>query len=194
MVNLQTRVVNILTKPAVEWPVIAAEPTDVATLYKQYIAPLAAIPAVCSFIGQVVFGVSFLGYTYRTPVVRGLTTAIVSYVMALVSAYVCALIIQNLAPRFKSSGTLIDALKLVAYASTAAWVAGILNILPALSVLGILAGLYSIYLFYLGLPVMMKTPEDQVVPYMVVSAVVVIVVTLIGVALSAAFARPTFPI
>jgi hypothetical protein len=49
-----------------------------------------------------------------------------------------------------------------------------LNALPVLMPLGILAGLYSIYLFYTGLPVMMKTPESKVVPYMVVSAVVMI--------------------
>ena len=31
--NLQARVVNILTRPAAEWPIIASEPTDVASLY-----------------------------------------------------------------------------------------------------------------------------------------------------------------
>jgi len=48
--NLQTRVKNILTQPASEWTVIAAEPTDVMGLYRNYIVILAAIPAVCLFV------------------------------------------------------------------------------------------------------------------------------------------------
>src|SRR5262245_35183860 len=104
MVSLQTRVTNILTKPAAEWPVIAAETTDAATLYKQYIAPLAAIPVVCSFISQVIFGiyVPFVG-RIRVGAIRGLTGAIVTYVLMLAGAYVSAIVIEKLAPRFKSS-------------------------------------------------------------------------------------------
>lgn len=192
MIDLKTRVINILTKPAAEWPVIAAEPTDVATLYKQYIMPLAAIPAIATFIGHTVFGVyvPILG-TIRTGPVRGLSLLIVTYVLTLASVYISALVIEKLAPTFKSSGTTMDALKLVAYASTAAWLAGILNIVPALAVIGMLAGLYSIYLFYLGLPVLMKTPADQVIVYMIVSAVVIILVYVVGGAVAAALTAPT---
>jgi hypothetical protein len=63
-------------------------------------------------------------------------------------------------------------------------VAGIVNVLPQLSPLGFLAGLYSIYLFYLGMTPMMKTPDDQVIPYMVVSAILVIVLMLVAGALA----------
>ena len=67
---------------------------------------------------------------------------------------------------------------MVAYATTASAVAGIFYILPALSFL-IIVGLYSIYLFYIGLPKLKKTPEDQVVVYMIVSAVAIIVVSIV---------------
>lgn len=180
MVNLQQRVVNILTKPKDEWPVIAAESTDVASLYKQYIAPLAAIPSVCSFIGMATVGVGlpFIGHI-RIGFGAGLRSLIVGYVMALVVAFVAALIIEKLAPRFKSSGSTVDALKLVAYASTPGWIAGVLSLVPMLGALGILAGLYGIYLFYLGLTPVMKTPSDQLLPYMIVAAICVIVVTFL---------------
>jgi Yip1 domain len=176
--NLQARVTNILKQPALEWPVIAAEPTDVATLLQGYAAPLAAIPAICRWIGLSVIGMSvpLLG-TYRVGIVRGLANAIVSWVFALVGAYVAALVIEKLAPTFKSSGTTVQALKLVVYSSTPVWVAGVLNLIPALSPLIIIAALYAIYLFYLGLPHLMHTPSDQVIPYMIVSALVVIVIS-----------------
>lgn len=182
MANLQTRVVNILKSPETEWPVIAGESTDAGRLFREYIIPLSAIPVVASFIGMSLIGVGF----YRRPVVAGVSLLVVSYVLGLIGTYVCAMVIEWLAPKFKSSGSRVDALKLVAYASTPVWVAGVLNILPALGVIGLLAGLYAIYLFYLGLPILMKTPADQVVGFMIVAALVIIVVSVIMMSLATA--------
>ena len=50
---LQERVKRILTDPTREWPVIAAEQTSIEQLYRTYIGPLALIPAVAGFIGNV---------------------------------------------------------------------------------------------------------------------------------------------
>jgi hypothetical protein len=174
--SLQDRVIKILTTPHTEWPVIDAESTDVAKLYSGYIAILAAIPAVCSFIGQTVVGIPIFG---RVSMPVAFVDMILAYCVSLLSVYIAAFIIDKLAPTFKSTPNFIQALKLVAYASTASWVAGVLNLIPVLGVLAILAGLYGIYLFYLGVPVLMKTPQDQVIIYMIVSAVVVIVVSFV---------------
>jgi hypothetical protein len=187
MASLQTRVMNMLKSPATEWPAVAAESTDAGRLYREYIIPLSAIPVIATFIGYSIIGASmpFLGF-YRRPMVAGVSLMVVSYVMGLISTYVCALVIEWLAPKFKSSGSRLDALKLVAYASTPIWIAGVLNVLPALAMLGLLAGLYAIYVFYLGLPIMMKTPADQVIVYMIVSALVIIVVNIVMMSIATA--------
>jgi Yip1 domain len=179
-VNLQTRVVNILTKPGDEWPIIAAEPATVATVYSGYVMILAAIPAVCSLIGSTVFGITLpiIG-TYRVGLAQGLATMVLSYVMALAGVYIAALVIQKLAPTFQSDADLVQAFKLVTYSMTAPWVAGVLNIIPALGLIVVLAAIYGIYLCYLGMTPVMKTPQDKVIPYMAVSAVVVIVVNVV---------------
>lgn len=185
---LQTRVTGILTKPADEWPLIAAETIEPAALMRDYAAPLAAIPAVCRWIGLSIVGISlpFLG-TYRIGTVRGAANAIVSWVFALVGAWLAAMVVEKLAPTFQSRGSFVQALKLVVYAMTPVWIAGVLNLIPALAVLGILAALDSVYIFYLGLPVMMATPPDKVVPYMVVSALVIIVLSVVLGLVAAAF-------
>jgi hypothetical protein len=184
--SLQTRVTNILTKPAAEWPVIAAESTEAAGLMRDYAAPLAAIPAVCRFIGMTVIGISTFVGTIRTGMVRGAAGAIVSWVFALAGAWLAAMVIEKLAPNFQSRGSMVQALKLVVYSMTPVWVAGVINLIPALAPLGIIAALYAVYLFYLGLPVMMGTPEDKVVPYMAVSALVIIVLSVVLGAFAAA--------
>lgn len=196
--NLQTRVVNILTKPSQEWQAIAAEPRDVAGLYRNYIVLLAAIPAICTALGQSIvgFSVPFVGY-YRAPITSAVAGAVFTYVLGLVFLYVAAVIVAKLAPNFQSEPDVAQALKLVAYSSTPTWVAGVLYLIPNLGVLAILAGLYSIYLVYLGMTPTLKTPKDKVIVYMVVCAVVMIAVSIVGGlvagALSAAMGFGVFP-
>jgi hypothetical protein len=177
--NLQTRVINILSKPAQEWPVIASESTDVAALYKEYIIPLAAIPAICGFLGMMLIGV--------TSMASGLAGLIVGYVLSLVGIFLAAFIVDKLAPSFQSTGGIVQALKMVAFASTPSWVAGVLHLVPLLGALALLAALYGVYLFYLGLPSVMKTPPDKVIPYIVVSAVVIIVISVVTASISGIF-------
>ena len=177
---LLDRVKKILLDPRREWPIIAAEPTTTEKLYSSYIVPLAAIPAIAGFIGTSIIGLSlpFVG-AYRVGIISGLTNAFVTYVLTLVMVYVAAMIVDKLAPTFDSTPNQIQALKLVAYSYTAAWVASVFNAIPLLFLIAFLGSLYTIYLFYVGLPFTMKTPESKVIPYMVVSAVVVICLSFV---------------
>lgn len=145
--NLVQRVQDILLHPKRTWPEIEAESTDAATLYREYVLILAAIPAIAGFIGLSIVGAGAFGVSFRLPIVTGLVQAVVSYVLSLVMVYVLALIVDALAPSFGGQRSPIQALKLVAYASTAGFVGGIFSLLPSLAVLGALVGLYSVYLF-----------------------------------------------
>ena len=174
--NLQARVKAVLTSPKTEWEVIATEATDVAALYKNYIVILAAIPAVCSVVGLLIFGFPMVG---RPGFMGAVRVGVATYVASIVGPIVAAFVIDQLAPKFRSSGGLVQALKMVAFASTPVWVAGVVNLVPAFAALGLIAALYGVYLFYLGLPAVMKTPVEQVVPFMAVAALTVIVVNIV---------------
>ncbi|MET3395165.1 MULTISPECIES: Yip1 family protein [Variovorax] len=173
--NLVERVQAILLKPKATWPEIDAEPADAASLYKNYVMILALIPALASFIGLSLIGVGAFGVSFRVPLASGLANMIVGYVLSLVMVFVLALIIDAMAPTFEGSRSQIGALKLSAYASTAAFVGGVFSLLPSLSVLGALAALYGIYLLYTGLPVLMKCPPDKAIAYTAVVVVCAIV-------------------
>jgi hypothetical protein len=181
--DIVRRVQDILLKPRETWPTIASEPGDAGSLYRQYLMILAAIPALAGFLGMTLVG---LGFGMRVPALFGLSAMLVNYVLTLVMVYVLALIVDALAPTFGGTRDRMQALKLVAYGSTAALVGGIFSLLPMLSILGLLAALYSIYLFYLGLPVLMKCPQDKAVAYTAVVGVLSIVAGLVVGALAAA--------
>lgn len=173
------RVKNILLTPKVEWPVIAAEPATTASLYKNYLLWLAAIPAVLGFIDATVFGYSvpFMG-SFRIGIGAALQGAVVSYVMTLVGVFVFSLIVNALAPTFGGTKDSVQALKAVAYASTASLViGGVAAIVPWLGgLLALGALIYGIYLLYLGLPPTMKCPPEKAAGYTAVAMIVALVI------------------
>lgn len=185
--NLVQRVQAILLKPRETWPEIEAEASDTASIYKNYLMILAAIPAVASFIGMTLIGVGGFGITVKLPLLTGLVQMLVSYVLSLVMIYVLALITDALAPTFGGQKNPLNALKLVAYASTAGMVGGIFGIIPWLGLLGLLAALYSLYLIYIGLPVLMKNPPEKSLGYTAVLLLCGIVAGFVMAALSQMF-------
>ena len=127
--------------------------------------------------------------TYRVPFVTGLVVALFTFCMAVVGVFVLSLVINALAPTFGGEQNSTQALKVAVYSYTPAWIAGVLNIVPVLGILGIFAAFYALYLLYLGLPRLMKCPEDKAVAYtavVVVCAIVLsIVISVIGARLAA---------
>jgi hypothetical protein len=190
---LMDRVKKILLQPKQEWPVIEAEQATVGGLYTGYIIPLAAIGPIASLIGWSVFGmrIPFVG-SMRIPIGFGIRNSVIVYVLGLIGVFVLALIIDALAPTFGGQKNQIQALKVSAYSYTAAWVGGIFSLIPALAILGLLVSLYSLYLLYLGLPVLMKAPQEKAVGYTVVVIIVAIVLYFVIGIIVAQFAwRPT---
>ena len=177
--SLVERVKGILLKPNEEWAKIDGEPATVQGLYTSYICILAAIPAVASFIGGQIFGYGAFLVHFKPPLITSLVGAIVTYVLSLAMVFVMAIVIEALAPSFDGEKNRIQALKVAAYAYTAAWVAGVLQIVPALGMLAILGGLYSLYLLYLGLPKLMKSPPEKALGYTVVSIIVAAVLSIV---------------
>src|SRR5215207_1058482 len=181
--NLSERAKNIVLTPKTEWPLVDAEPTAVKDIYTGYVVPLALIPAVAGFIGSSLIGVSVPGLgTVRTGLGVGLASAILQFGLSLALVYAMALVIDALAPTFGGRKDMLSAFKVAAYSMTPTWLAGIFAVIPAISFLSLL-GLYGIYLLYLGLPRLMRAPEDKAVAYtaVVVLAAVVLSIVLAGV-------------
>jgi hypothetical protein len=177
--GLVARVKAILLQPKATWQVIDTEPATIGGIFKGYVVPLAAIPAVFGALGSMLLGATAFGITVRTGPVAAIVNAVVSYVCALIGVYVISLIIDALAPNFGGTKNPVQAFKVAAYSYTPGWVAGVLLLLPTLSPIMMLAGLYGLFLLYLGLPQLMKSPEDKALPYTGVVIVVAIVVSLV---------------
>jgi len=169
--NLVDRAKNIMLTPKTEWPVIAAEQPNATAIMTGYVIPLALIPAVAMIIGT-----GIIGGVMHASLTWGIGLGVVSFISTVLGVYLTALVMNFLAPNFGSQKDFGRAMQTVAYSYTPAWVAGILNIIPAIGWLGSLLGLYGLYLMYLGLPHTMKTPQDKVIIYLIVSIIVLVII------------------
>jgi hypothetical protein len=173
--DLVERVKAIILSPQTEWSKIESEPGDVPYLFANYVAILAAIPAVCGFIGMSIIGIGMpMVGAYRVGIVAGLASAIVRYLLAFVTVYVMALIIDALAPTFGGQKNQPNALKLAVYSMTPVWLVGVFSLIPGLRILGILG--------------LMKAPGEKSVLYTAAVVVCGIVISVVIAAIVRAIA------
>ncbi|MEO8306688.1 MAG: Yip1 family protein [Pseudomonadota bacterium] len=175
MGNLFQRVTNILKSPKTEWPVIAAEPATVGSLYVPYVLLLAAIGPVAMILGG--GGTGF--FRFSSAIL--LRIGVWQYISSLLSVALFALVINFLAPQFGATKNTVQAFKTAVYASTAAWIGAVGGLLGfgLGTLLGVAGAVYSIYLLYLALPHTMKAPPEKATTYVVVIIVAYIVIAIL---------------
>jgi Protein of unknown function (DUF1282). len=178
MNNIVNRVKNILFTPKTEWDVINSETSEPPKILTAYIIPLVLIGVVANFIGWGLIGKTTYGFTLRG-IDLGIKSGIVSFIVGIASTFLTALVIDALAPTFKSEKNFGKSFQLAAYSYTPGWVGAVLNIIPSLATLALLAGLYGLYILYLGLPKLKNTLEDQTVGYFIVSLLTMIVCSFV---------------
>lgn len=185
--GLVDRAKRLLLDPKAEWPRIDAEPMSAQGVFRSWAVPLAAIGPVAGLIGQQAFGYGAFGVSYRPSLGFSVVTAALTYGLALAGVWVLALVIDALAPNFGGRQSRDQAMKVAAFGSTAAWLAGVFQLVPMLGVLG-LAGLYSLYLLWLGLPQLMRVAPERATGYFVGVLLTALVVNLVGGALATSIA------
>lgn len=153
--QLWSKAFEFLSVPERAWNNAASEPEDPITLYKSYLLPMAAIPAIGMFFGDL-FATRFrAGFT-------PLTDALFLYVFWLAGIAVFALFLEQLAGKQNFSVTRSNAFMLAGYTMTPAFLAyALYAIVPAgfLKVLAAILSLYSVYLLWIGVPRMVAVSE-----------------------------------
>jgi hypothetical protein len=153
-------------------------PATVGSVMVNYVAVLALIPLVAILIGDLWY-YSLISHIERSFVGYAVVSAVLGYIFDIIGVYIVGFAIKALAPSFGSSNDQVKGLRLAAFAFTPAFLIAALDIIPFLGVITIVGVLYGLYILYLGMPVMVGTPKDKVVTYLVVVVVVTLVVYLV---------------
>ena len=163
--DLVQRAKAMVLAPAAEWRAIEPESGDAAYLFVNYVAPLAAIPPASEFLWRHVLYHSPRLHAHYGGFFSGLFTAFIHWLVTFVVVYAMAVVVDGLAPTFGALKNRENAMKLISYSMTPAWLAGVFALVPGLWFLRVLALIYSIYLFWLGLPLLMKPQPNRTQPY-----------------------------
>ena len=156
------------TKPAISNAMILG-----ALLALLLVALLVTFPPVSAFI----FGQRFADISLSTITARVVTGMIVSFTLMLGGAYLLARVIDALAAKFGGTKNMNQALRVAMISTSAFWLAHVMSMMSGLRFIELI-GLYGIYVLYAVLPVSMKVPKAEAIPYANIIVIVAIAISL----------------
>lgn len=183
--SLVDRAKNILLSPASEWEAIAKEPATVGGLFTGYAIPMMLLPLIGQIVGLGLLGIGAEGYALMGLGTIGVMgAAIIGAIglgLGIVLLYAMIFAVKAISPSFNGNSDMVQAAKLMVYASTPSWVAGLIS--PALGALGGLVGLaavaYVVYLLYIGVKPVLEVPQEKSAGFTVVIVLIYIVLTVV---------------
>ena len=152
------RAFRLISNPSDEWDVIADEAASAKGVFFGYAMILAVIPMVVEIPFSIWYGMEALrskGIS-SDPEAIGLTPfvamALIRYLVALLALIAVILIVHLIVSTFDPWTKIVQSTKLMAYATTPAWVAGLISGVPIIGpLLTFIAPIYVIFLIQIGL-------------------------------------------
>jgi len=166
------RAKEVLTQPQNIWQTIKNEGQSVKDTYQNYLFVMAAVPALCGFIGTIlVYGTVF----------SNLLGQAIFYGFMLGVPYLIAIVIEQLAPHFEGKAERNEAFNLAVYSNTPGYAVGLLALIPnaTIGLVGSLLALYGIYIFLQGVPQMTTVPAKHAMKLTLAVAAIMIVIQII---------------
>ncbi len=191
---------GLLLDPQTQWKKIAALSDGEIKRLLPYPIVMALLPPVAFYVGTTHYGWRVLGneVTRLTPE-SALPLAVLFYVALMGAVVFIGWMIHWMSSTYAASSFPIKGVVLMGYACTPVFLAGLFGVYPVWwfdILLGTAACGYAIRLLYLGVPPVMKVPEDRGFLYasaVFMMALVYVVVVLAGTAILWEFvATPVF--
>ncbi len=194
MHKILERVKSLVLKTRDAWTDIAAEEASISGLFREYVFPMALVPAGAGLLGNWLVGIRipFAGW-YRFPFGGALLQAIMVYVLTVFSIWIVGMIINWIAPRFGSEQEDIQGMKVAVFISLPFLAASVLSLIPALNPLVFLAGIFCLYIGYVGLPIVMEPSKDKTMTFILISVIALVLVTAMVYSITSAVLHPFGP-
>jgi len=157
---------GIFTQPDNEWHSIRSEPNTITRHYITHALFLAAIPAVCSYIGTTRTGwtIGSSETVYRLTTESALLLCALFYGAMITGVIVLGKFIDFLAETYQGEDTTQRGIALATYTSAPLFVCGLVALYPVLwldMIVGLIAIAYAVYLLYEGVPILMGIPREK---------------------------------
>ncbi|MGE0385269.1 MAG: Yip1 family protein [Gammaproteobacteria bacterium] len=155
---------GLFTSPAQQWRAIKDARMPISrTLF--YVAVLAAIPAICGYVGTTSFG----WQVGTAPVIKlsrqsaGLIS-IAYFAVILVAVFSVGRMIQWMGATYGAAQPLSQCVALAAFIASPLFLVGVFQLIPILwlnLIVGLPALAYTVFLLYVGIPIFMDIPPER---------------------------------
>ncbi|KEQ17262.1 membrane protein [Endozoicomonas numazuensis] len=157
---------GLLFHPDKEWISIREHPPGIIRLYLGQIIWLAALPALCTYVGTTRTGWSVPGsdQVIKLTDTSAAAMAFFAWLAILAGVAIMGAFIQWMAETFGSKPTLTQSVAFSCYTATPLFLAGLCGLYPSIwltIVAGTIASSCSAWLLYSGLPTFMQIPKEQ---------------------------------
>ena len=156
---------GLFTHPDEEWQEIRGEEESISHMYLTHVLLLAAIPAVCAYLGTTKVGWSIgNGAPVMLTEASALQLSIMSYLAMLAGVAVMAAVVHWMARTYDAAPSMAQSVVFAAYTATPLFVGGLAALYPNMWLamfVGIAAICYTVYLLYVGIPTFMNTPTEE---------------------------------
>lgn len=191
---------GLLFEPQREWRKIASLSENEIKRMLPYPIVMALLPAVAFYVGTTVFGWSIRGEeTTRITSGSAIPLSVLFYLALMGAVVFIGWMVNWMSATYDADSFAIKGIVLVGYACTPVFLAGIFGAYPIWwfdVLLAIAACGYAIRLIYVGIPIVMKVPEERGFIYasaVFMMALVYVVAVLVATALLWEFvAMPVF--
>ncbi len=161
---------GLITEPDSEWSNIRNTPSGLLQLYLGQIIWLAALPALCTYIGTTRIGWSLPGsdHIVRLTSESATAMALLAWLAIIVGVATMGWFIHWMSGNFGSNPTLADCNAFSGYIAFPLFVAGICGLYPSIWLTicaGTIGAAASAYMLFKGLPVFMKIPPERAFIY-----------------------------
>lgn len=157
---------GLLTHPHQEWAAIREHPPGIIRLYLGQVMWLAALPALCTFIGTTRVGWSLPGNDQIVKLTEGsaIAMAVLAWLAIMAGVAIMGAFIQWMGETFGSKPSLEQCIAFSCYCAAPLFLAGLCGLYPSIwlaIVAGTIAASASAWLLYSGLPTFMQIPKEQ---------------------------------
>lgn len=157
---------GLLTRPANQWRTIAELPENSLRNLLLYPCIMAILPAVAWYYGtsRVGWSVGDQGDTIKLTVESARQLSILFYLAMVACVAVIGYFIHWMSDTYGADSSVTKGIVIAGMASTPMFLAGLVGFHPLMwldLLIGVAAVSWSVYLLYLGIPIIMKIPEER---------------------------------
>jgi len=158
--------IGLLLRPSAQWRAVAQLPEKSRNVLILYPCIFAILPAIAWY-----YGTSHVGWKtgLRGDVIRltedsALQISLLFYLIMVSSVAIIGYFIHWMSDTYGAESTIPKGIVIAGLTATPLFITGLVGFYPTLWIdllIGLVAVSWSVYLMYLGIPIMMKIPEER---------------------------------